>query len=55
MSLYGRYELGAKAKNGGAMWNLGMCFENGHGVTIDVQRAATLYAEAAALGHPLAQ
>ena len=38
-----------------AMYNVGVCYECGRGVTLDVNKAREWYAKAAAQGNELAQ
>lgn len=49
-----RYELAAAAGNSEAMWDLGVIYEFGKGVTQDYQQARQWYEKAAAAGHATA-
>ena len=48
-------EKGAKLGDSGAMYNVGICYENGKGVTKDVNKAKEWYTKAAAQGFEMAQ
>lgn len=49
------FERGANQKDASCMYNLGICYDNGYGVSKDTRKALSLYGESSRKGHVLSQ